>query len=141
MNHPQGQTGPSTLSYWASALHLAFLPVFVVVTRLPFEDRGGWLNIVFGLLSVTATVMTVIRVRSGLFRHRASEAGLIALSVLSSLSILAAAAAHLVTGPDSIGAGALSLLGILLHAATGLWLWIREGTRRATASPVGAARA
>lgn len=61
MNHPQGQTGPSTLSYWASALHLAFLPVFVVVTRLAFEDRGGWLDIVFGLLSVTATVMTVIR--------------------------------------------------------------------------------
>lgn len=137
MNHPQNQAGPAALSYWASALHLAFLPVFVVVTQLPFEDRGSWLEIVFGLLSVTATVLTVVRARSSLFRHRASGVGLIALSVLSSVSILMAGAAHLATGPDSIGAGALSLLGILLHAATGLWLWIREGTRGTTGVRTG----
>lgn len=141
MNHLQEHSARQGFSYWVSALHLAFLPVFVMVTRLPFEDRAGWLNIVLGLLSAVATVLTVLRARNGLFRHRASAGGLIALSVLSSLAMLGAVTAHLVMGPDAIGAGVLSLLGILLHTATGLWLWIRQGTRRTTAAPTGAARA
>ena len=88
MNHPQNQAGPAALSYWASALHLAFLPVFVVVTQLPFEDRGSWLEIVFGLLSVTATVLTVVRARSSLFRHRASGVGPVSYTHLTLPTIL-----------------------------------------------------
>ena len=60
MNHPQNQAGPAALSYWASALHLAFLPVFVVVTQLPFEDRGSWLEIVFGPVSYTHLTLPTI---------------------------------------------------------------------------------